>query len=151
MWQRPGGPWTVAGSFSSKGPYPPRLALPTSPLARLVLWESQSQEFMTQPSAVLSAQLGHISLPDPRCSLRLQRKKCAVASLGNASAVKRALNELVTERKMPHRFRVGFNPGCLIALSDSLTPSQPASSCPERGLTGWPHKQGTGKASYWSN
>lgn len=104
---------------------------------------------MTQPSAALSAQLRHISLPGLRCYLQLRGKKCAVVRLGNAAAVKRALNELVTERKVPHRFRPRFNPGRLIALSHSLTPSQPTFSCPERGLTGWPHNQGTGKANYW--
>lgn len=106
---------------------------------------------MTQPSAALSAQFTHISLPSLRFSPQLWRKKCALASLGNASAVKRALNELVMERKMPHRFRLQFNPGCLIALSHSLMPFQPAFSYPETGLTGWPHKQGMGKANYWSN
>lgn len=44
---------------------------------------------------------------------------------------------------MPHHFRLGFNPGCLIALSYSLMLFQAAFSCPVKGLTGWPHKQGT--------
>lgn len=44
---------------------------------------------------------------------------------------------------MLRRFRLGFNPGSLIAPSYSLMPFQPAFSCPVRGLTGWPHKPGT--------